>query len=69
MAKSCDVAIVVVVVVVRRERRIEEKKKMDSLLSVNIYSAFFFLSDGNITINRNDMQIVFVVVRRRGKYD
>src|ERR1700733_14352165 len=66
IARSCDVAIVVVVV--RRERRIEEEEKKDGQLAVNIYSAFF-LSEGNITINRNDMQIVFVVVRRRGKFD
>jgi len=44
------------------------RKKKDGQLAVNIYS-IFFLSEGNITINQNDMQIVFVVVRRRGKYD
>jgi hypothetical protein len=61
---------VAIVVVVRRERRIEEekRKKKDGQLAVNIYSVFF-LSKENITINRNDMQIVFVVVRRRGKFD
>jgi hypothetical protein len=47
--------------------RIEGRKK-DGQLAINVYSAFS-LSQRNITISQNDMQIVFVVVRRRAEYD
>ena len=49
----------------------EEEEKNDGQLAVNIYSAFFCLCEEEniIFIRRNDMQIVFVLVRRHRKYD
>jgi hypothetical protein len=49
------------------KQELKEEKKMDSLLSMSI--PLFSLSQRNITISQNDMQIIFVVVRRRGEYD
>ena len=66
-----DVVVVVAAVVLDVQRGIGKngRKKRWTACCQCLLGIFFSLSEGNITINENDMQIVFVVVRRRGKCD
>ena len=54
----------------REKEEEEEEKRMDSLLSMSIpLFPSSSLSEENIAINQNDMQIVFAKVRRRRECD